>query len=114
MSIIYNKIYNYINYCIYGEKVINTDEEEDFIFIETENKKYLISANDLKSVNLIPIKEILPNKSKANKVNTRMLNRKEAENILNVKLKPVIRNKKIIYYSPRHPVLNELHKKFKI
>ena len=111
-------LYNYRNYFIYGEDSKNEksqNEESPFILILPENK-YLISINDLKSVNLTPVKNIIPGPSRNmppfDKVNLRMLNKAQLNAILNVKLKPVIKKEKTIYYPPRHPVLNELHKKF--
>jgi len=119
-------LYNYINYFIYGDEDINEkdkiesykDDDSSFIFIHPENRSYLISINDLKSVNLTPAKNIIPGPSRNmppfDKVNLKMLNKAQLNQVLSVKLKPTIKNKKPEYYPPRHPVLNELHSKFKI
>ena len=112
-------LYNYINYYIYGiqDSEENKDYDIPFIFIKPENKKYLISINDLKSVNLIPLKNIIPgparNMPPFDKVNLKMLNKAQLKQVLSVKLRPTIKNKKPEYYQPRHPVLNELHIKFR-
>ena len=118
-------LYNYIHYFIYGNEHINKkdqnehhkEDDSSFIFVYPENKSYLISINDLKSVNLTPIKNIIPgparNMPPLDKVNLKMLNKAQLNQVLSVKLKPVIKNKKPEYYAPRHPVLNELHSKFK-
>lgn len=114
-----SNLYNYINYFIYGENLINeksnNEDDSPFIFIQPENA-YLISVNDLKSVNLTPLKNIIPgparNMPPFDKVNLKMLNKAQLNQVLSVKLKPTIKNKKPDYYPSRHPVLNELHKKF--
>jgi hypothetical protein len=119
-------LYNYIHYFIYGDQYINEknkdelrkEDDSSFILIQPENKSYLISINDLKSVNLTPVKNIIPgparNMPPFDKVNLKMLNKAQLNQVLSVKLKPVIKNKKPDYYAPRHPVLKELHSKFKI
>lgn len=100
----------------YQQEEIN--ESDDFIFIRPEeDKKYLISCSDLRSVNLQPLKDIIPNPSRNmpffDKVNLQNLNKAQLNAVLSVKLRPTIRNQKITYYEPRHPVLCELRKKFK-
>ena len=72
-----------------------------------------VSIKDLKSVNLSPIKNMIPNPSRNappcfDKVDLRNLNRAQLNSILNVKLKPVPKIDKIRKYEVRHPCLREL------
>ena len=110
---------DYFNYYIYGidnsvkkvEVKTSTEKEKNL------DKKYLITLNDLKSVNLQPVKDIIPAPSRNmpplfDKINLQNLNKAQLECILNVKLKPIPKLEKIIFYQPRHPVLAELLKKF--
>lgn len=111
---------DYFNYYIYGiDNSIKKDEVKPSSGIEKNlDKKYLITLSDLKSVNLQPVKDIIPAPSRNmpplfDKINLQNLNKAQLECILNVKLKPTPKVEKIIYYEPRHPVLAELLKKFR-
>lgn len=100
------------NYFLPKEEVEEKDDS-DFIIV----KEYLhITANDLKSVNLLPSKERVINntqiKNKNHKnVNMQDLNKEQLKQIMNVKLKPVNVEKKKHIYKQRHPVLKELQEK---
>ena len=88
------------------------EESDDFIFIiPEEDKKYLVSTKDLKSVILQPVKK--DETQIIGKVNLQSLNKAQLNAVLSVKLKPTVQNQKINYYEPRHPVLCELRKKIK-
>ena len=110
----------YFNYYVYG--IDNTIVQDKIIPQPVENKsekKYLITINELKSVNLNPVKDVIPGPSRNmppsfDKVNLQNLNKAQLQQILNVKLKPIIVKEKILFYEPRHPVLYELTKKFKL
>ena len=113
-------ILNYLNFynLIYNSNN-NIQEEENFTVVKPECKKYLINIDDLKKVNLQPPKDIIPGPSRNmpplfDKVDLRNLNKAQLNCILKVKLKKTRPNEKIKYYEPRHPVLSELHTKFKI
>jgi hypothetical protein len=87
-----------------NENIKNTD---DFI------KVHYVSINDLQSVNLQPVKDIIPNPSRNmppfyDKVDLRNLNKAQLNSILNVKLKPTPPIEKNIVYEIRHPCLREL------
>ena len=108
---------DYLNYYIYGiDNSIKKDESK----ISSElpkDKKYLITLNDLKSVDLQPVKGIIPAPSRNmpplfDKINLQNLNKAQLDCILNVKLKPTPKVEKILFYGPRHPVLVELLKRF--
>lgn len=76
-------------------------------------QKYLITIEDLKSVNLQPVNNIIPAPSRNmppmyDKVDLRNLNKAQLYEILNVKLKPVNIISEVKIYEPRHPVLKEL------
>jgi hypothetical protein len=108
--------YNYFNYYIYGDEpeVIPTPVTTT----PSTEKKYLISIDDLKSVNLQPVKDVIPGPSRNmpatfDKVDLRNLNKAQMQAILNVKLKHTPPIEKPTYYAPRHPVLYELLMKFK-
>lgn len=77
------------------------------------DKKYLITIDDLKSVNLQPVSNIVPAPSRNmppmyDKVDLSNLNKAQLYEILNVKLKPVDIIHETKTYEPRHPVLKEL------
>jgi len=79
----------------------------------TDDKKYLVTIDDLKSVNLQPVNNIVPSPSRNmppmyDKVDLSNLNKAQLYEILNVKLKPVDIIHKTTIYEPRHPVLKEL------
>lgn len=76
-------------------------------------QKYLVTIEDLKSVNLHPVNNIVPAPSRNmppmyDKVDLRNLNKAQLYEILNVKLKPVNMISEVKKYEPRHPVLREL------
>ena len=103
----FNILHNYYNYFYnfyYGnEKQDNNND--DFVKIG------FVSINDLKSVNLNPIKDIVPNPSLTpffEKVDLRNLNKAQLNCILNVKLKPIPQLEKVKVYEVRHPCLREL------
>ena len=82
---------------------------------EIEPKKCSITSTELKNIKL---KKHNVEKSPAfarylqpDNFNILSLSKKQLNDILNTKLKPVIPNKKITYWEPEHPVLNELLKK---
>lgn len=99
-------IYNYF----FPQKEEKEEEKEvgsDFIIV----KEYLhITANDLKSVNLLPSKERVIKIHQTN-VNMQDLNKDQLKQIMNVKLKPVNLERKTRTYKQRHPVLKELQEK---
>ena len=104
---------DYLNYYFYGEKkeIVETPPSQPVV------KKYFITIEDLKKVNLQPVKNIIPNPSRNmppmfDKVDLRNLNKAQLESILNVKLKPTPVIVKKIYFEPRHPVIRELHRKY--
>ncbi len=117
-------IFDYFNYYVYGidpknenTEVISTLENEGFEKIEIQIKKQLISINELKSVNLIPVDNIVPGPSrnappKFTKVDLKNLNKAQLNQILNVKLKPVPIIERQTFFPPRHPVIFELYNKF--
>ena len=110
----FSRLHNYYNY-FYNYYFGNTVEQKNDDFI----KVGYVSINDLKSVNLNPVKDIVPNPSRNappffEKVDLRNLNKAQLDAILNVKLKPTPPIIKKIYFEPRHPVIRELHQKYKL
>ncbi len=123
-------LFEYFNYYVYGSEykndlknentdVITTTENEGFEKIEAvpNFKKHLISINDLKSVSLQPVENIIPGPSRNappefTKVDLRNLNKAQLNQILNVKLKPVPILERQTFFPPRHPVIFELYNKF--
>jgi hypothetical protein len=106
-------IFNYVNYYIYG-----TDNEVKENKTNNEIKKFLISVEDLAKVNLTPVDNVIPAPArnmppKYDKINLQALNKAQLQEILNVKLKPTKRKETILFFEPRHPVINELYHKFK-
>jgi hypothetical protein len=105
--------YNYLSSFFFTENNENNDQKkdnDDFIKIG------FISVKDLKSVNLTPVKGLVPNPSRNappcfNKVDLRNLNKAQLNSILSVKLKPTPKFEKIQNYEIRHPCLRELLKK---
>jgi hypothetical protein len=103
----FNLLHNYYNYFYnfyYGN---NEKQDDDFV------KVGFVSINDLKSVNLTPVKDIVPNPSRNappffEKVDLRNLNKAQLNSILNVKLKPIPQLEKVKVYEVRHPCLREL------
>ena len=120
-----SSIFDYFNYYFYGssnensiENKVENIKSECNTSLKKIDKKFLISIDDLKSVNLQPCKNIIPAPARNmppmfDKIDLRNLNKAQLDCILNVKLKHVPNVKKIVYYEPRHPVLLELLKKFK-
>jgi hypothetical protein len=105
-------IYDYFNYYFYGTD--NSVKSENII----KENKYLITIEDLKKVNLTPVENIIPGPSrnmppKYDKINLQNLNKAQLKEILNVKLKPAKIRDTILFFEPRHPVINELYHKFK-
>ena len=105
--------YNYFTYYLYGG-----EPQEVITSPPSTEKKYLISIDDLKSVNLQPVKDVIPGPSRNmpaafDKVDLRNLNKAQMHTILNVKLKHTPQIEKPTYYEPRHPVLYELLMRFK-
>ena len=92
----------------------NIKKTDDFI------KVSYVTIDDLQSVNLQPVKDIIPNPSRNmppfyDKVDLRNLNKAQLNSILNVKLKPTPVIEKKIVYEIRHPCLREiLNKRSKI
>ena len=81
---------------------------------KSKKEIFLISPSELLSVNLKPLKDIIPSAARncpsLNKFVLAELNKAQLKQILNVKLRPSkhLMNKKKRYYIPRHPVLKEL------
>jgi hypothetical protein len=104
----YLQSYFYEQEDVKQQKVETTkDMENDFV------KVGFISIADLKSVNLQPVKDVVPNPSRNappcyTKVDLRNLNRAQLNSIMNVKLKPIPRVEKQRIYEVRHPCLREL------
>lgn len=106
-------IFDYVNYYIYG-----IDNEVTENKTNNESKKFLISVEDLAKVNLTPVDNVIPAPArnmppKYDKINLQALNKAQLQEILNVKLKPTKKKETILFFEPRHPVINELYHKFK-
>ena len=107
MSSLYN--YFFRNY---------TKDDCDFSNIEPEkcDKKCIVTLKDLKSVKLRNNHEQIkprytidkPVQKYLSKNGNLLLSTSQLTEILNIKLKPTIVNKKISYYPPRNPVIREL------
>ena len=98
-------MFNYFSSYFYKNE--NIKKTDDFV------KVHYVSVNDLYSVNLYPVKDIIPNPSRNmppfyDKVDLRNLNKAQLNSILNVKLKPIPLIEKNIVYEIRHPCLREL------
>jgi len=105
----FNLLHNYYNYFynFYLPGNVEQNNNEDFV------KVGFVTINDLKSVNLTPVKDIFPNPSRNappffEKVDLRNLNKAQLNCILNVKLKPIPQLEKVKVYEVRHPCLREL------
>jgi hypothetical protein len=105
----FNTLHNYYNYFynFYFGNVKENNINDDFVKIG------FVTINDLKSVNLNPVKDIIPNPSRNappffEKVDLRNLNKAQLNCILNVKLKPIPQLEKVKVYEIRHPCLKEL------
>ena len=110
-------IFEYVNYYIYGTSN-ETKINENKINEDINNKKFLISIEDLAKVNLTPVENVIPGPSrnmppKYDKINLQALNKAQLQEILNVKLKPTKIRETILFFEPRHPVINELYQRFK-
>ena len=108
--------YNYFSYYLYGGEPEEVPPSTEVT--PPSQKKYLITIDDLKTVNLQPVKDVIPGPSRNmpaafDKVDLRNLNKAQMQAILNVKLKRTEPIEKPRYYAPRHPVLYELLLKFK-
>ena len=93
-----------INYLLYGGE--DKQIQDEYV------KVGLVSIDDLKKVNLQPVKDLEPNPSRnmppcIDKVDLRNLNKAQLDAIMNVKLKPIPPKENKIY-EPRHPCLKEL------
>lgn len=85
---------------------------------EIKPKKFLISFEELNNVNLKPSKDVIPAPSRnmplIDTFELNLSNKAQLDEILNIKLKPTIVNKKPTYYPPKNPVIKELNEKFGI
>ena len=102
----FNILHNYYNYFYNFYYVNEKKDNDDFVKIG------FVTINDLKSVNLNPVKDIIPNPSRNappffEKVDLRNLNKAQLNCILNVKLKPIPPIEKKVY-EVRHPCLREI------
>lgn len=105
--------YKYLSSYFYED---TQEETQDLLLKEPEIdfvKVGFISIADLKSVNLQPVKNIIPNPARNappcfKKVDLRNLNRAQLNSIMNVKLKPTPKVDRIRTYEVRHPCLREL------
>lgn len=79
---------------------------------KTDDIVYLVSVSDLVSVKLRPVKDTIPaparNMPPISKFHLSMLNQAQLKAILNVKLRPIVKTQKPVYFPPKHPVLVEL------
>lgn len=98
---------------VYGDNSITPPKNDDIS--ESTKVLYLVSANELLSVKLKPLKDVIPaparNMPNINKFQLHMLNKAQLNAILSVKLKPINIQKSSKVYEPRHPVLKELLQK---
>lgn len=104
----FNILHNYYNY-FYNFYSVNEKQNNNDDFV----KIGFVTINDLKSVNLTAVKDIIPNPSRNappffEKVDLRNLNKAQLNCILNVKLKPIPPLEKVKVYEVRHPCLREL------
>lgn len=109
-------IFEYVNYYIYGTE--NNQNNQNYNNEPVNDKKFLISVEDLAKVNLTPIDNVIPAPARNmppryDKVNLQALNKAQLKEILNVKLKPTKIRETILFFEPRHPVINELYQRFK-
>lgn len=117
-------IVSYINSFFYdseikvsGDNSITPQKNDikDNTISESTKVLYLVSANELLSVKLKPLKDVIPaparNMPNINKFQLHMLNKAQLNAILSVKLKPINIQKSSKVYEPRHPVLKELLQK---
>jgi len=99
-------IVEYLFSFLYQQK--KGDEEEVSKVID-EPFQMIISSTEIKSVNLKPVSQRVLNIRKYNKIDLRNLNQSQLQEIKDVKLKHIDRKEKqLIDYEPRHPVLKEL------
>ena len=110
---------NYFSHYFYNSDDQNKNQDQeisDNIYLEYDiiniDKKFIVSLNDIKSVNLQPVKPNLNKPKQQNnkfeKVNMRCLNKSQLDAIMNVKLKHIEINNENKVYEHRHPVLKEL------
>ena len=107
----FNILHNYYNY--FYNFYYGNNEKQDNNINDDFVKIGFVTINDLKSVNLTPVKDIVPNPSRNappffEKVDLRNLNKAQLNCILNVKLKPITQMEKVKVYEVRHPCLREL------
>ena len=111
-----SSIVDYINSWLYTPGLIekNSDIPTAPLFTPpTPNDIiYLVSVNELLSVKLKSVSDIIPaparNMPCITKFQLHMLNQAQLESILSVKLKHIKRSTEPKTYLPRHPVLREL------
>jgi len=82
---------------------------------ELEPVLFLVSPTELLSVKLKPVTSCIPSPARnmpsklgITKFQLHMLNKSQLQQILSVKLKPIVKQHKIAIFEPRHPVLKEL------
>lgn len=99
--------YKYISSFFYENE---SEEVKDSSSVDNDFVKVgFISIKDLKSVQLHPVKDIIPNPLPCfTKVDLRNLNRDQLNSIMSVKLKPIPKVEKNRNYEVRHPCLREL------
>lgn len=102
-----NSLYSYFSY--FWPSVENVENTQPEITIP---KKFIISPNDLKKVDLIR-PEVKPITS-IDTFELNIHNKAQLTEILNMKLKPTKINEKPTYYPPRNPVVKQLNEKFGI
>jgi hypothetical protein len=105
-------LYSYFSY------LVGWNENKEQTNIKEPIKKFLITPEDLKNVKLEFNKDVVPSPARnmplINTFELLSLNKAQLQEILNIKLKPVEKKIKQIYYPPRHPVIREMHQKFGI
>lgn len=118
MSFFYNYFSKFLFQQSNTENIDESKNNNTIVDDEIYIIKHLVSLNDLKSVHLTPVKDIIPNPSRNmpplfDKIDLRNLNKAQLTQILNVKLKHVPLEEQKREYKPRHPVLRELLDKFR-
>lgn len=107
-------LYSYFSYLL-GWSVQTTQQNN---LNQETHKKFLITPEDLKKAKLDFNKEVIPapsrNMPSLDTFELSIFNKAQLQEILSIKLKPVTKSEKPIYYPPRHPVIKEMHQKFGI